>query len=48
VSFTLGEADLAFHGRDLRLRTEAGQFHAWIGGSSEAELGIGFELLEEP
>ncbi len=45
VRFELAARDLAFHGRDMRRRTEPGQFHAWIGGSSEAELRTGFELL---
>ena len=47
VTFILGAADLAFHGRDMRLRTEAGEFHAWIGGSSDTQLKTGFELVEE-
>lgn len=38
VAFTLHTQDLAFHGRDMRLATEPGLFHAWIGGDSEAEL----------
>ena len=38
VAFQLHTDDLAFYGRDQRLATEAGEFHAWIGGSSETEL----------
>ena len=44
VSFTLTAADLTFHGRDLRPVAEPGRFHAWIGGSSRADLRTGFEL----
>lgn len=46
VGFSLTAADLAFHGRTGRLVTEPGQFHAWIGGSSEAELRIDFVLTD--
>ncbi len=46
VSFTLTAADLAFHGRDLRPVAEPGRFHAWIGGSSRADLRTTFELEE--
>jgi beta-glucosidase len=47
VSFTLRTDDLAFHGRDLCRVTEPGWFHAWIGGSSEADLRAEFELVED-
>ncbi|NIP18949.1 MAG: glycosyl hydrolase, partial [Xanthomonadales bacterium] len=33
VSFRLGADDLAFYGQDMKLITEPGEFHAWIGGS---------------
>lgn len=42
VSFELSTGDLAFHGRDNRLRTEPGEFRVWIGGNSAAELGTDF------
>jgi beta-glucosidase len=45
VTFQLHTDDLAFHGRDMRRRTEPGRFLAWIGGSSEASLGTEFELV---
>jgi beta-glucosidase len=45
VSFELHADDLAFHGRDMRRVTEAGRFHAWIGGSSEARLRTEFEIV---
>lgn len=47
VSFELGPQQLAFHGRDLERRVEAGEFHAWIGGSSEAALQVAFRVLAE-
>ena len=45
VSFVLRARDLAFHGRDMRLITEPGEFHAWIGGSSATELMTTFRLV---
>jgi beta-glucosidase len=44
VSFEMHSSDLAFYGRNQRLAAEPGQFHAWIGGSSEADLRVEFEL----
>jgi beta-glucosidase len=44
VSFELHTDDLAFHGRDMRCRTEPGRFHLWIGGSSTAHLRAEFEI----
>jgi len=44
VSFQLSADDLAFYGRDMQRATEPGAFHAWIGGSSTAELRADFEL----
>ncbi|MCL7962006.1 MAG: beta-glucosidase BglX [marine benthic group bacterium] len=44
VSFELHTDDLAFHGRDMRCRTEPGRFHLWIGGSSMAYLRAEFEI----
>jgi beta-glucosidase len=46
VSFELGMDDLAFHGRDMQLMTEPGEFHAWIGGSSAAQLKTSFTLTD--
>ncbi len=46
VEFDLHTDDLAFYGRDMRLITEPGQFHAWIGGSSEAALRTEFRVRE--
>jgi len=44
VSFQLSADDLAFYGRDMQRATEPGAFHAWIGGSSTADLRADFEL----
>ncbi|MEH6635203.1 MAG: beta-glucosidase BglX [Halioglobus sp.] len=46
VSFTLNTDALAFYDRKMNLVTEAGAFHAWIGGSSEARLRCEFEIVE--
>lgn len=46
VAFTLSSHDLAFHGRDMQLAAEAGRFHAWIGGDSNAALHTEFVLLD--
>ncbi len=48
VAFTLGPDDLSFYGRDMKPVTEAGEFHAWIGGSSAAELRAVFTLTAAP
>lgn len=47
VSFVLGSKDLAFHGRDMSLITEPGDFHVWVGGSSNAKLQTAFTLVPE-
>ena len=46
VAFELHTEDLAFFGRDMRLVTEPGEFHAWIGGSSASRLRIGFRVVD--
>ncbi len=46
VSFELHTDDLAFHNRRMELVTEPGQFHAWIGSSSEPELWAEFEVVD--
>lgn len=47
VEFELHTDDLAFHGRDMTLRAEPGEFHAWVGGSSEADLMTGFRIVSD-
>jgi beta-glucosidase len=46
VEFKLDTSDLAFHGRDMQLITEPGEFHAWIGGSSETQLRTQFRIIK--
>jgi beta-glucosidase len=46
VSFTLRPDDLSFAGRAMQRVVEPGQFHAWIGGSSETDLRTEFSLVE--
>ncbi len=46
VTFRLDSNDLAFYGRDNTLVTEPGEFHLWVGGSSEAPLRGTFRLLD--
>ena len=47
VSFQLSADDLAFYGRDMTRMAEPGAFHAWIGGSSTADLRADFELIAD-
>jgi beta-glucosidase len=46
VDFELRADDLAFYGRDNTLIVEAGDFHVWAGGSSEAALRGEFTLVD--
>jgi beta-glucosidase len=45
VSFELHTDDLAFYGRDNMLMVEPGDFHAWVGGSSDAGLRTAFRVV---
>ena len=45
VTFKLHKHDLEFYDRNMQLRAEAGHFHIWVGGSSDAELKAEFELI---
>ncbi|MDH3430204.1 MAG: glycoside hydrolase family 3 C-terminal domain-containing protein [Gammaproteobacteria bacterium] len=45
VNFELHTDDLGFYGRNMQLMTEPGEFHAWIGGSSETELRTEFRII---
>lgn len=47
VSFELDTSDLAFYGRQMQLITEAGEFHAWIGGSSATALRADFTVISK-
>ncbi len=46
VAFDLHTDDLSFHGRNMQLVTEPGEFHAWIGGSSETGLRTEFRIAD--
>jgi beta-glucosidase len=46
VDFELHTDDLAFYGRDMQRTVEPGEFHAWIGGSSETELRTEFRIID--
>ena len=46
VDFQLSSDDLAFFGRDNKLVVEPGDFHAWIGGSSDADLRTQFRIVD--
>jgi beta-glucosidase len=45
VKFELHTDDLAFFGRDNELIVEPGDFHAWIGGSSDTNLKAAFRVV---
>ncbi len=47
ISFELNPVDLAFYGQDMELMTEPGEFHVWVGGSSDADLQASFTLFAE-
>ena len=47
VRFELHTNDLAFYGRDMKFKAEPGEFHAWIGGSSEADLQANFRIVDD-
>ena len=46
VDFKLHTDELAFYGRKMQLMTEPGEFHAWIGGSSNTDLRTQFRIID--
>jgi beta-glucosidase len=46
VTFPLRSEELAFFGRDSTPIVEPGEFHLWVGGSSEATLRAAFRLVD--
>lgn len=46
VEFKLSTDDLAFYGRNLVKKAEAGDFKVWIGGNSNAKLEGKFSIME--
>jgi len=47
ISFELAAGDLAFYDGSMTRVTEPGAFHAWIGGSSTADLRVDFDLVAD-
>jgi beta-glucosidase len=47
VEFVIGPDDLAFYDRRMLLTTEPGEFHVWIGGSSDTTLRAEFTLVQD-
>jgi len=47
VDFELHTDDLSFFGRDMKTTVEPGEFHAWIGGSSDTQLRTEFRIIAE-
>lgn len=45
IGFELHSDELAFYGRTMEFGAEPGEFHAWIGGDSDAALGTSFRLV---
>ena len=46
LCFSLHTKDLAFYNRKMKLTTEPGLFHVWIGGCSTTKLQAEFEVVE--
>ena len=46
VEFSLASDDLAFYNQEMQRVTEPGDFHVWIGSSSEPELWGEFQVVE--
>ena len=46
VEFELHTDELAFYGRKMQLMVEPGEFHVWVGGSSNADLRSEFRIVE--
>jgi beta-glucosidase len=45
VAFSIAARDLGFYGRDNTFNVEAGRFHVWLGGDSNAALMGEFEIV---
>jgi beta-glucosidase len=45
LDFILHTDELSFFGRDMRETVEPGQFHVWIGGSSDTHLRTEFRII---
>jgi beta-glucosidase len=47
VTFELSTDKLAFYNRNMQLKTEAGQFHLWLGACSQTGLKDEFEIIDD-
>ena len=47
VFFEPNPADLAFYGQDRESIVEPGEFHVWIGDSSDTKLQASFALIDD-
>jgi len=47
VTFELSTHKLAFYDRNMQIKTEAGQFHLWLGGCSQTGLHGEFEIADD-
>jgi beta-glucosidase len=47
VTFELSTDKLAFYDRNMQLKTEAGQFHLWLGACSQTGLKDEFEIIDD-
>jgi len=45
LEFVLHTDDLSFFGRDMKRTVEPGEFHAWVGGSSDTHLRTEFRII---
>jgi beta-glucosidase len=46
LDFVLHTDDLSFFGRDMKRTVEPGEFHAWVGGSSDTQLRTEFRIIQ--
>jgi beta-glucosidase len=46
LDFVLHTDDLSFFGRDMKRTVEPGEFHAWVGGSSDTHLRTEFRIIQ--
>jgi beta-glucosidase len=47
IIFKIHTNQLGFHNQEMKYVTEPGEFRAWIGGSSDAELSAGFIIKQD-
>ena len=47
ISFELTSDNLSFFGREMQRIVEPGEFHVWIGGSSDSDLRAEFRIVDD-